>query len=228
MLYASGMVTAKPGRRGECPTCGGELIAKCGEIVSWHWAHVSADCDSWSEPETEWHIKWKNCFPIECQEVTVGSHRADVLIGGHAIEFQHSSISASEMREREIHYGELTWVIDGREFRDRFSVSRPAMQDGIGLKKKYLRHDQGEWCFDWSHARQSLFLGVESANLFIDFGHVEYWDKNADYPTLFFVQEWSRGGKFGRGRYMCRDSFLRRFYSNSIRSHENGRLLPVH
>jgi hypothetical protein len=212
MLYAKDRTIASPGGRGECPGCGGDLIAKCGEIVVWHWAHVSGDCDPWSEPETEWHSNWKECFPLECREVTVGNHRADVLIGGHAIEFQHSSISVDEIRERELHYGSLTWVIDGRDFRDRFFVSRPK-QDGSQINTKYFRHDQGEWLFNWSHAKKSWFY-AEPANTFIDFGHFEYWDRNADYPTLFFITDWSHGGKHGRGRYVCRDWFVRRLMSH--------------
>lgn len=225
MLYASGRAVATPGAKGECPACGGELIAKCGEIVMWHWAHVSADCDSWAEPETEWHIKWKECFPLECREVTVGSHRADVMVGAHAIEFQHSPISANEIRQRENHYGSLTWVIDGRDFRERFSVRRPK-QDESAIKKRYFRHDQGDWIFDWSHAKKSWFH-ADPANVFIDFGHIEYWDRNSDYPTLFFIEEWSHGGKYGRGRYICREKFLRRFMSHSFGG-QNGYAVAVH
>lgn len=221
MLYAKDKSVAMPGMRGECPTCGGELIAKCGEIVEWHWAHTSADCDHWSEPETEWHSKWKECFPLECREVTVGMHRADVLIAGQVIEFQHSPISASEIRERKNYYGSLTWVIDGRGFRGRFLVNRPK-QDAAAFKKKYFSHDQGEWLFNWLHPKRSWFQGSDIGDVLIDFGHIEYWDSNANYPTIFFIEEWSDGGKHGSGRYMCRDVFVRRFLSNFQRG-LNGR-----
>lgn len=51
--------TARPQRGGKCPGCSGDLIAKCGEINAWHWAHRANDCDPWHEPESEWHIGWK-------------------------------------------------------------------------------------------------------------------------------------------------------------------------
>jgi hypothetical protein len=227
MLYASGKVVAKPGLRGECPCCGGELIAKCGELVAWHWAHVSADCDAWSEPETDWHIKWKSCFPIDCREVVVGNHRADVLIGCHAIEFQHSPISANEIRDRENHYELLTWVIDGSEFRGRFTVNRPPDASGVQKKPRWMRHSDGWWLFRWSHARKSWACGVEVGNVVIDFGHVESWGSNADYPTLFVVEEWATDGSCGRGRYICRETFVRACLANSFRAN-NGHAISVH
>lgn len=216
MLYASGKTLAKPGARGECPCCGGELIAKCGEIVSWHWAHINADCDPWSEPETDWHIMWKNCFPVECQEVVVGNHRADVLLGDHTIEFQHSPISANEIREREDHYARLTWVIDGSEFRSRFSFMRPPELNGSGKRPKWLHHSDGWWFFNWSHARKSWFHGAEVGDVVIDFGRLELWKHNADYPTLFLVQGWDNNGKDGHGRFISRDCFVSRCLANSF------------
>ena len=57
-------IKAAPKKEAICPTCLKEVIAKCGRIKVWHWAHKSKlDCDSFSEPETEWHINWKNNFP---------------------------------------------------------------------------------------------------------------------------------------------------------------------
>ncbi len=45
------MCRASPGGRAKCPNCGKELIAKCGEFKTWHWAHESKiDCGY--EPET--------------------------------------------------------------------------------------------------------------------------------------------------------------------------------
>ena len=41
-----------------CPFCNGIVIAKCGEIMSHHWAHKSLkECDDWYEPETDWHLR---------------------------------------------------------------------------------------------------------------------------------------------------------------------------
>lgn len=55
-----------------CPLCKKDVIAKCGNIKVWHWAHKNnKDCDSWSDGETEWHLNWKSNFPKECQEVII-------------------------------------------------------------------------------------------------------------------------------------------------------------
>jgi hypothetical protein len=45
------------------------MIAKCGQIRVWHWAHRAIrTCDPWWEPETKWHRDWKNQFPEDWQE----------------------------------------------------------------------------------------------------------------------------------------------------------------
>ena len=114
MIWANtetGKATASPGAAGNCPSCGADLIPKCGSIISWHWAHKSCDCDNWSEPESEWHLGWKRAFPANWQEVTIGPHRADVLCPKGVIEFQKSSISADEIREREAFYRRMVWVV---------------------------------------------------------------------------------------------------------------------
>jgi competence protein CoiA len=88
MQYANtdkGKSTAEPKLPGRCPMCSGELVAKCGEINAWHWAHKSLeDCDTWSEGETQWHLDWKSFFPPQYTEVTVTKdgikHRADVRL----------------------------------------------------------------------------------------------------------------------------------------------------
>jgi competence protein CoiA len=114
-----------------CPHCGAPMLAKCGELVSWHWAHrARLDCDPWAEEETEWHRAWKALFPPERVEVTIGSHRADVVTPGGVIEFQHSPISPREIREREQHYGRMVWVFDASEFRRNLELRRrPGNQD---------------------------------------------------------------------------------------------------
>src|SRR5262245_34333241 len=108
--------------RGTCPdpSCGATVVAKCGEMRMWHWAHLGVrNCDPWREPETLWHRIWKNFFPIECQEVRHNGpdgevHIADVKTkNGIALEFQHSNILRIERVSRERFYKPMAWVIDG-------------------------------------------------------------------------------------------------------------------
>lgn len=53
-------VKAMPGMQAICPGCEEKVIARCGNIKIWHWAHKSGLCKYDSEPETEWHLEWKN------------------------------------------------------------------------------------------------------------------------------------------------------------------------
>lgn len=155
MLYANKSgekIQPQPGARAECPACGGEVIAKCGSIYTWHWSHVAADCDPWSEPETEWHKGWKDRFPPECREVVIGPHRADVLTkSGIVIEFQHSPISVDEILEREDFYGKkMVWLLDGSVFKENMEL-----------------RVFGTLGFTWSHPRRCWWASQQP--LFIDF-----------------------------------------------------------
>lgn len=111
-------IQAIPKERATCPLCNQEVIAKCGEINIWHWAHKQDfECDSFGEPESEWHLKWKNYFPKECQEVTIikglKKHRADIQTkNGLIIELQNSPISLQEIREREKFYENMIWILN--------------------------------------------------------------------------------------------------------------------
>lgn len=107
---------AEKGSVGICSCCKNKVIAKCGDIKIWHFAHENLDdCDKWSEGETRWHIKFKNMFPEGSQEVTMKNHRADIYHNGYVIELQHSPISVFEANEREEFYsgyGKMVWVFD--------------------------------------------------------------------------------------------------------------------
>ena len=129
--------------------CGGAVIAKCGEIIAWHWAHDVSDCDTWSEGESEWHAEWKRRFPIEWQEVIVGNHRADVKTPKCVIELQRSSIDVASIAARERHYGKIVWVVDASEFED--NVIFRDRGDYVSFRWKWPRKS---W---WQAKRQVYF-----------------------------------------------------------------------
>lgn len=112
---------AKLGLKGICPGCSQPVIAKCGNQRIHHWAHGSNKaCDSWSEPETEWHRAWKNNYPLDWQEVilpdkqTGEKHIADIQTGHSlVIEFQHSHLDPKERLSREKFHQNMIWVVDG-------------------------------------------------------------------------------------------------------------------
>lgn len=114
-------VEAKSGLVANCIGCSQSVIPKCGDLRIHHWAHSrNKMCDTWWEPETEWHRNWKSKFPEEWQEdfltddKTGEKHIADVRTDkGLVIEFQHSHIRPQERLSREGFYKNLAWVVDG-------------------------------------------------------------------------------------------------------------------
>lgn len=111
---------AQPGLPGKCPNCDRSMVAKCGEIKIWHWAHLEKRiCDHWWENETEWHRTWKEHFPADWQEIPHSSgcgkkHIADVKTDqGWVLEFQHSYLNPVERRARDSFYPKLIWLVDG-------------------------------------------------------------------------------------------------------------------
>lgn len=154
-----------PKSAASCPLCGGELISKCGEIIAWHWAHKTKDCDPWSEPESDWHLGWKQRFPPDWQEVVMGPHRADVKTPFGVLEFQKSSISLATIKEREQFYGAIAWVIDSSEWWLMGEDSH-----GTALPKGSAR---------WLWPRKCWQLS--SAPLFLDRGNQIIWFVKACY-----------------------------------------------
>lgn len=139
------------GSIGTCPGCGGEVRAHCGDVLAWHWAHINADCDPWSEPESEWHRQWKGYFPPEWQEVTKPPHRADIAGPSAVIEVQRSAISPREINEREVFYGRMAWILNGNDFWKNL--------EWIEANGSY--HE-----FRWKHARKSWLHA--NRQIFID------------------------------------------------------------
>jgi hypothetical protein len=149
-----------------CPHCSADVIAKCGPINAWHWAHKTADCDTWAEPDTPWHADWQEHFPPDSCEITIGNHRADVKSPtGLVIEFQHSPLSADEIRERENHYGHMLWVFDTVDAyeTDRLNLRRRRHPAG-GLGDLHDNYRS----FRWKHPRRSLLHCARP--VFLDLG----------------------------------------------------------
>ncbi|MBL4795978.1 MAG: hypothetical protein JKY50_01040 [Oleispira sp.] len=126
-----------------CPHCGNPVIAKCGPIKVNHWAHKSRrNCDSWWEPETQWHRSWKDEFPNDWQEVSRRDesgelHIADVLTPeGLALEFQHSPISREEVEARIGFHKNICWVVDGLRLKNSLKEFNRALDDGLRPRSK--------------------------------------------------------------------------------------------
>lgn len=109
-----------------CPICGEKLIIKAidSKSIRTHFAHKSRkDCDDFSHDMSDWHYNWQCCFPENTREIVLESngikHRADILIDNTVIEFQHSPITAEEIRKRNEFYlscgYDMVWVFDAND-----------------------------------------------------------------------------------------------------------------
>lgn len=166
------------GRRGICHYCGEEMVAKCGQFVMWHWAHMPySNCDPWWSSESEWHRKWKELFPEDWREVvhfdeqTGEKHIADVKTpSAVVVEFQRSPITAEEVVSREQFYRNLVWVIDG----DRGSLDPNYFRMGLASEPVSLEpliHGV-QW---WSRSRLLHKWSIVTCPVYVDFGRYGLW-----------------------------------------------------
>jgi hypothetical protein len=174
-----------------CPACRAEVIAKCGKINVWHWAHKKdSDCDSWADPDTRWHLGWKNLFP-EWSEIMVEKdgkrHRADLLLpNGIVVELQHSYISPDEIREREQFYGRMIWIFD--------------IQDCLSLnpdtgEPRFLLWDKGSyWTFRWKHPKKHIAFA--KATTWLDLG-----DEQVFVLKKFYTDEHYAGWGYVQSKF---------------------------
>ncbi|MDP5219684.1 competence protein CoiA family protein [Ruegeria sp. 2205SS24-7] len=167
-----------PRLKAKCPFCESEVIARCGKIRVWHWAHKSTKhCDHWWEPEKEWHRTWKNLFPNEWQEQGRRDqdgelHIADVLTPqGLALEFQHSAIAREEVDKRTAFHKDICWIVDGmrlestiNQFMDALKHARPLNSSGAHVYEVY--YYDSRFLKKWS--------GL-NAPVVIDFGMDDVW-----------------------------------------------------
>lgn len=164
---------AEPGLAGVCPVCDSPVLPRCGEVRVRHWAHRGRrDCDTWREPETVWHRRWKNRFPKDWQEVigyddTGERHIADVKTENDlVIEFQHSHLDPKERAARETFYGDMVWVVDGTRLKRDWPRFEKAFNDLIPLGKPIFTSSFPEKHFprNWIDANAPVlfdFLGLE-------------------------------------------------------------------
>jgi competence protein CoiA len=178
---------AEPGLSGKCLFCGDAMIAKCGPIRVWHWAHRGTrTCDPWWESETPWHRAWKDHFPKAWQEIIHQSqnsekHIADVKTeSGLVIEFQHSHLRPVERESRETFYRKMVWVVDAASRkRDRAqffaSVDAATVINHEPALIVLVRWKEGALLRDW---------GASSVPVYFDFGDTPFlWRLNPCIPN---------------------------------------------
>ena len=173
-------VEATKDAKGICPSCGSDLIAKCGALKVNHWSHKgNRNCDPWWENETEWHRSWKGNFLKEWQEVvhfdkSGEKHIADVKTqSGWVLEFQHSFINSEERQSRNSFYHKLVWVVDGIRRKTDKKQFQKMLEESVHLKTKIpiIRTHFPDEC-------RLLKEWHNNSLVFFDFGEAENSDKS--------------------------------------------------
>lgn len=181
------------GERSRCDGCGAELRAVLPTQNIWHWRHKGGDCDSWSEKEGEWHLWWKEQFPLHCREVSLRDnltgelHRADILGPGTSgrgvvLELQQSPISEEERIARESFYmqeRQLFWLLNMHD-----PATNRAFSFGISLQfNKPVNHkDRIFYTMHWLGQSKAFIEKWKSsvAHVFLDYdGKLYYLATNA-------------------------------------------------
>jgi hypothetical protein len=111
------------GDRAVCPSCKEEVLAKCGEIKIWHWAHFACTACEFGRPETEWHLRNKEWWLQKGAKIEepVGVRIIDVKFKNVGLEFQRKTDTLEEMRSRTENHLEhldfLIWVVPERKMK---------------------------------------------------------------------------------------------------------------
>ena len=142
----------------KCEMCDGNLVAKRGRLVIYHFAHEHlVDCDQWRENKSKWHILWQDICKKDFVEVPYKNlHQADIVnIEGMVIEIQNSPMSIDTMEEREDFYGRMIWVVNATSMNDRHSARKlTIITDGSWAIIKVLHKF-------WLHSKKNVFVHTD-------------------------------------------------------------------
>lgn len=190
---------AQPSLPGQCPACSQPMVAHCGEVRVWHWAHRGRrECDLWWENETLWHRAWKDIFPTEWQELVQHAesgerHIADVKTpDGWVLEFQHSYLDPAERRSREAFYPKLLWVVDGTRRKRDLSQFRREFEEGMWFGQgQRIRQVWTPGCAllrEWTESKAPVFFDFgEPERLWWALARQDSWAHVAPFPRVEFV-----------------------------------------
>lgn len=196
-------IKAIPKEKAICPLCNQQVISKCGEVKIWHWAHKSnLECDSFKEPETEWHFNWKDLFEKEFQEVVIKEHRADIQNKkGLVIEFQNSPLSSDKINEREVYYTNfsngMVWILNGDTIADNFGCKNKK-KNLYGFRKDATDKSYTRKFFNWKWFPKSWFIADQP--IYID---ISSWNND----ILFKIEKLYEDGK-GYGIRVSKSAFI--------------------
>ena len=164
-----------------CPCCGKSMVAKAGEMRIPHWAHSKAErCDEWWEPETEWHVEWRNRFldvseavsRVEVEHVLEKDgtkHFSDVRINDElSLVLRRARLDENTINARISFFGNLIWIVQGKvsEYnRLKRQLSSKELKKVDGLKNCYKCDNIWYSFFErWSCSRCPIVFDFKSAS----------------------------------------------------------------
>jgi len=218
-------VEATKGAKGTCPSCGSDLIAKCGELKVNHWSHKgNRNCDPWWENETEWHRSWKGYFPKEWQEIVYFAesgekHISDIKTkNGWVLEFQHSFLNPEERQSRDYFYKLLVWVVDGTRRKTDKKQFEKMFEESVRLKTNIpiIRTDFPDEC-------RLLKEWHNNSLVFFDFGEAE----NAEQSILWFLFPKTPSSSAYLSPF-SRANFVEIFKNDIFGEMYKNNILPIH
>jgi competence CoiA-like predicted nuclease len=195
------------GEKTVCQDCGGVLTSVIPVENVKHWRHRAGDCDTWSEPEGEWHLSWKEHFDLYSREVSLideitgERHRADIFCKLDAsqatvLELQHSNISEIERISRESFYGKkhrMFWLI---HIHSQKSFNEFSFESALSLSSEVEYADRNFMIGTWA-GRSYQFIEKwkrSSVHVFFDWkGYIFYLANNQISKNI--------GGPFKRGQF---------------------------
>ena len=163
-----------------CPLCNGALIAKRGDIVTWHWAHKCAPAgrDGCPFHESQWHLAWKAAY-LSCPSWTVehpivvngSKYIIDAMNTktGAVREFVHSLSPYYRAKHQALlgTYTNVWWLFDGTEFGSKRSARCRNGGYRRLLKPRAIMAAQELAPLVWVHYGQQVF---------------KHWRDNVWYP----------------------------------------------
>lgn len=195
------LTKATPRSYAICPHCEEDVIPRCGSIRIWHWAHKAGECIYNAEPETDWHLEWKDRalklgLEIERDVLREGIHIADIYDHrtNTVIEVQHSPISEDDILDRCIYYSindiNIEWIFDKTE---KFE------QDHLEIINNHLKTDY--LMSDYTHNQfrekynKKIIRCIFDKDDFPDYGvSLHYMYDNNHIPMLLRIYELNNHG----------------------------------
>lgn len=180
-LLNSLRILPAPATRGAvCPFCLVPVIARCGTVRAWHWAHAEGNCDSWLAPDTEWTNEWKSHFPQDCTEVLRAGRVADIALSDRVLELVQLGLTPTQIEEREAAFTPMAWVVDAHSAR----IELEPDPDG------FVRFTWPRPRTNWLHAAQPVVLDLGSEILHVKkmrtnrSGAIRGWGYHYPKPTF--------------------------------------------